>query len=84
MTYDLRRLRQHGLIRRIPHTHRYEPTDTGLQQALLLTHAHDHLIRTGLAHVTDPDPPLPSPLGKAARQYQHAFNTLAQQAGLPA
>ena len=25
-TYDLRRLRLHGLIKRIPHTHRYRPT----------------------------------------------------------
>jgi len=35
MTYDLRRLRAHGLITRIPHTRRYQITDTGLQQALL-------------------------------------------------
>jgi hypothetical protein len=26
-TYDLRRLREHGLIQRIPHTHRYQVTD---------------------------------------------------------
>ena len=30
MTYDLRRLNTHGLIERIPHTHRYQVTDTGL------------------------------------------------------
>jgi hypothetical protein len=35
MTYDLRRLRVHGLIQRIPHTRRYRVTDLGLQQALL-------------------------------------------------
>jgi hypothetical protein len=27
MTYDLRRLREHGLIARIPHTRRYQVTD---------------------------------------------------------
>ena len=43
MTYDLRRLRAHGLIARIPHTRRYQITGTGLQHALLFTHAHDHL-----------------------------------------
>ena len=48
MTYDLRRLRAHGLIARIPHTRRYQVTDTGLSHALLLTHAHDHLLRAGL------------------------------------
>jgi hypothetical protein len=49
MTYDLRRLREHGLIQRIPRTRRYQVTDTGLQHALLFTHAHDHLLRAGLA-----------------------------------
>jgi hypothetical protein len=29
-TYDLRRLRVHGLIRRIPHSNRYLPTEDGL------------------------------------------------------
>jgi len=47
MTYDLRRLRAHGLIARVPHSRRYQITDTGLAQALLFTHAHDHLLRTG-------------------------------------
>ena len=49
MTYDLRRLRAHGLIHRIPHSRRYQITHTGLQHALFFTHAHDHLLRTGLA-----------------------------------
>src|SRR3954449_3148567 len=49
MTYDLRRLRAHGLIPRTPRPRRYQITDTGLGHALLFTHAHDHLLRTGLA-----------------------------------
>jgi hypothetical protein len=61
MTYDLRRLRAHGLIARIPKTRRYQVTDTGLQHALLFTHAHDHLLRAGMAQLTDPSPPAPSP-----------------------
>ncbi len=84
MTYDLRRLRAHGLIHRIPHTRRYQITDTGLQQALLFTHAHDHLLRTGLAQVTDPDPPAPSRLRTTARAYQTAFHELTQHAQLAA
>ena len=84
MTYDLRRLRVHGLITRIPHTRRYQITDTGLQHALLFTHAHDHLLRTGLAELTDPDPPAPSRLRTAARTYQTAFHELAQRAHLAA
>ena len=42
MTYDLRRLRAHRLIERIPHTRRHIVTDTGLHHALLFTHAHDN------------------------------------------
>jgi len=84
MTYDLRRLREHGLITRIPKTRRYHVTDTGLHQALLLTHAHDHLLRTGLAELTDPSPPAPSRLRTAARAYQAAYDHLARQAHLAA
>jgi hypothetical protein len=84
MTYDLRRLRAHGLITRIPHTRRYHITDTGLQYALFFTHAHDHLLRTGLAELTDPDPPTPSRLRTAARAYQAAFHDLAHYAHLAA
>ena len=80
MTYDLRRLRAHRLIERIPHSRRYQITDTGVQHALLFTHAHDHLLRTGLAEITDPDPPAPSGLRTAARAYQAAFIELAQYA----
>lgn len=84
MTYDLRRLRAHRLIERVPRTRRYQITDAGLCQALLFTHAHDHLLRTGLAELTDPDPPAPSRLRTAARDYQAAFNDLADNARLAA
>jgi hypothetical protein len=84
MTYDLRRLRAHGLIARIPRTRRYQITDTGLQHALLFTHAHDHLLRTGLAEITDPDPPIPTRLRAAHRAYQTAFDDLAHYAHLAA
>ena len=84
MTYDLRRLREHGLIQRIPRTRRYHVTDTGLQHALFLTRAHDHLLRTGLAELTDPRPPASSRLKTAARAYQAAFDDLTRQAHIAA
>ncbi len=84
MTYDLRRLREHGLITRIPHTRRYHVTDTGLHDALLFTRAHDHLLRPALAQTTDPSPPAPSRLRAAARTYQAAYDDLARQAHLAA
>jgi hypothetical protein len=84
MTYDLRRLRAHRLITRVPHTRRYQITDTGLGLALLFTHAHDHLLRTGLAEITDPDPPSSSRLRTADRAYHAAFDELARYAHLAA
>jgi hypothetical protein len=80
-TYDLRRLREHGLIHRIPHTHRYQVTDTGLRHAMFLTRLHDRLLRTGLAELDDP---APTPLRKADRTYQTALDDLIQRAGIPA
>ena len=84
MTYDLRRLRAHGLIERIPRTRRYTVTETGLQYALLFTHAHNHLLRAGLAQVSDPSPPRKTKLHNATRAYQAAFDELTQQARLAA
>ncbi|MDT7712501.1 MAG: hypothetical protein QOG46_1190 [Pseudonocardiales bacterium] len=84
VSYDLRRLRAHGLITRIPKTHRYQISDTGLHHAMLITHLHTRLLQPGLAQLTDPDPPTPSALRTAARNYQHALDQLTQQAGFAA
>lgn len=65
-------------------SHRVWDNLTGLADALLFTHAHNHLLRTGLAEITDPDPPWSSPLRKADRAYRAAFNTLTDQAALAA
>ena len=81
MTYDLRRLRVHGLIERIPHTHRYHLTETGLRTATFLTRVHDRYLPTGLAHLNGPGD---NRLRRAQTAYQHALEDLARQAGLPA
>ena len=81
MSYDLRRLRAHRLITRIPGSHRYRLTDTRLHHTMLLGHLHTRLLLPGLAQLTDPNPPAPSPLGTAARNYQRALDQLTQQAG---
>jgi hypothetical protein len=82
--YDLRRLRAHGLINRIPGSHRYRVTDTGLHHAMLLTHIHTRLLQPGLAQLTDPDPPAPSILRTASRAYQRALDRHIQDAGFAA
>ncbi len=84
ITYDLRRLRLHGLIERIPHTFRYRVTDTGMRSARYLTRVHDRLLRTGLAELTDPSPLASTALRAADRAYQAAIADLARQAGLAA
>ena len=83
MTYDLRRLRQRGFITRIPHTFRYQVTDTGLAQAMFLTRLHDRYLRTGLASLAD-TVASPRNLATATRAYTRALDDLARQAGLAA
>ena len=80
-TYDLRRLREHGLIERIPHTHRYQVTPAGLRHAMFLTRVHDRILRAGLAELAGPSP---APLRKAATIYQAAMDDLIQRAGITA
>lgn len=84
LSYDLRRLRAHGLITRIPKTHRYRITDTGLHHAMLLPHLYTRLLQPGLVQLTNPDPPTPSALRTAARTYQRALNQLTQETGFAA
>jgi hypothetical protein len=49
MTYQLRRLRLHGLITRVAGSHRYRLTDDGLRIALLFTRTYARILRPGLA-----------------------------------
>jgi hypothetical protein len=51
VTYDLRRLRLHGLIKRLARSHRYEVTPSGLRYALFFTRSYDRLLRPGLSLV---------------------------------
>jgi len=45
MTYDLRRLRLHGLIERVPHTNTYVTTAEGLRVALFYTKVQARVMR---------------------------------------
>jgi hypothetical protein len=84
ITYDLRRLRHHGLIERIPHTFRYRLTDTGTRSALFLTRVHHRVWTTGLAELRDPEPPIPFRPRTVDRDYQAAIDDLTRRARLPA
>lgn len=51
MTYQLRRLRLHGLIERQAGTHRYQVTDRGLRVSLFFTRSYARLVRPALGQV---------------------------------
>lgn len=82
MTYDLRRLRVHGLIDKVPHSHRYRVTDTGLATAMFLTRVHDRLLPTGLSHLTDPTDN--AQLHEAMANFQRRVDALTDQVGIAA
>jgi hypothetical protein len=73
MSYDLRRLRLHGRIARIPHSHRYEPTTLGLRVALFFSRIYGRLILAGIAPNA---PPAHSPIRAAFER----LRTLIDQA----
>jgi hypothetical protein len=54
ISYDLRRLRLHGLIERLPKTQRYRLTTFGLKTALFYSRAYQRLLRRGLSELHDP------------------------------
>ena len=62
MTYDLRRLRLHGIIERIPHSHRYQLTPDGLRVALFFSRTYVRLLRPKLAEIMPRQEPIPSAL----------------------
>lgn len=49
MTYQLRRLRLHGLIERVPKTHRYRLTALGRRAALFFPRLYARTIRPALS-----------------------------------
>jgi DNA-binding HxlR family transcriptional regulator len=51
ITYQLRRLRLHGMIERLAGTFRYRVTENGLRVALFLTRLYNRLLRPGLTAV---------------------------------
>ena len=55
MTYHLRRLRLHGLIERLPKTHRYRVTNQGWRTVLFCTRCYNRVLRPGLAQVIPPE-----------------------------
>jgi len=78
LSYDLRRLRHHGLVERLPKTHRYNVTDHGLHIALFLTRAHTRLLRDGLSHILDTTA-IPTPIRRHLNNLTTAIDDYARE-----
>jgi DNA-binding HxlR family transcriptional regulator len=68
MTYQLRRLRLHGLIQRIPKTHRYQVTDLGFRAGLFFSKVYSRILRPGFAFVL---PDIVATDAKLRRAFRH-------------
>ena len=79
MTYDLRRLRLHGLIERMPHTNTYVATPDGIRVAVFYTKLQHRLLAPLL--VAD-HPPAPLELRRALTTIDHAVEDYVTNARL--
>jgi len=82
MTYQLRRLRLHGFIVRLPGTHRYEVTQRGWRIALFFTRSYARVLRPGMAELTDMKLPPDTQLRHAAAQFEAAMDQYVTRAKL--
>src|SRR5215468_1351333 len=79
MTYDLRRLRLAGLIRRIEHANRYVLTPDGIKVAIFYTKVHNRLLRPLLAA---DQPQAPADLRAALRTIDQQITSYITRARL--
>ena len=84
MSYHLRRLRLHGLIQRIPKTHRYRLTNLGLRTTMFCTRAYARIFRHGLGMVLPATSPVPNPLLRCFDKLQQEINSWVDQVKLAA
>jgi hypothetical protein len=75
----------HGLIKRVPKTHRYRITDLGLHTALFYTRVYSRILRPGLALVSPQAPEAsPTALQRSLRSAEQAVNTWCDEAKIAA
>jgi hypothetical protein len=84
MTYQLRRLRLHGVIERIPKTHRYRVTDQGWRKALFCTRTYNRLLRPGLAQICAEEPCMDTPLRDGFERLDAAIDQWLDAQKVPA
>ena len=84
MTYDLRRLRLHGIIQRIPRSHRYQLTPNGLRIALFFSRTYARLLRPKLAQIMPAAPPIPTALRTAFDRLESEIHACCERERLAA
>ena len=84
MTYHVRRLRLHGLIERLPKTHRYRVTDQGWRTALFCTRVYNRVLRPGLAEIIPEEDGPDTTLRHRFHQLDTAIATWIEQQKVPA
>jgi hypothetical protein len=84
MTYQLRRLRLHGLIERIPKTHRYRLTSFGFRVAVFCTRTYSRILRPGLGLVLPATSSLPTRLRCSFDRLEQEVNNWVEQTRLAA
>jgi hypothetical protein len=80
MTYDLRRPRLNGLIRRIPHTNRYMLTEDGIRIAVFYTKIYNRML---VPLTAANQPQAPPELRNALAIITRRVDQYATQARLP-
>jgi hypothetical protein len=84
MTYHLRRLRLHGLIKRVRGTHRYQVTRQGWRTALFCTRAFNRILRPGLAQIVPREALDDSPLRRAFDNFDELIDHWIEERKVPA
>ena len=79
MSYDLRRLRLHGLIHRLPHSNTYALTGEGIRVAVFYTKLQNRLLRPLLEA---DKPPAKIEIRRALKTLESAVNDYVQNARL--
>jgi hypothetical protein len=82
ITYQLRRLRLHGLIQRVPNSFRYQVTHFGFRVALFFTRTYNRLLRPGLAAALPALRAITTPLKRAFNSLCEEIDTMINHAQL--
>ena len=81
---QLRRLRLHGLIERIPKTHRYRLTSFGLRVAVFCTRTYSRILRPGLGLALPTTSSFPCSLRRSFDKLEQEVHSWVDQARLAA